>query len=114
MHHIRDVIWHEDASLIRTGTTPRVMASLRNLAIALLKLLGWTNIATATNHMRDHRQDTLTLLGPIQREHKDPGVLAASDSRPSRSACSMPCSSRRRSPANATRPTRWRRWGSSR
>ena len=63
MHHIRDVTWREDASRIRTGTTPRVMASLRNLALALLKLLGWTNIAAATDHMRDHREDTLALLG---------------------------------------------------
>lgn len=63
MHHIRDVTWQEDASRIRTGTTPRLMASLRNLAIALLKLLGWTNIAAATDHMRDHRRDTLALLG---------------------------------------------------
>lgn len=63
MHHIRDVTWAEDASRIRTGTTPRIMASLRNLALGLLKLLGWTNIAAATDHMRDHREDTLALLG---------------------------------------------------
>lgn len=66
MHHIRDVTWAEDASRIRTGTTPRVMASLRNLALALLKLLGWTNIAAATDHMRDHREDALALLGLTQ------------------------------------------------
>lgn len=66
MHHIRDVTWAEDASRIRTGTTPRVMASLRNLALALLKLLGWTNIAAATDHMRDHREDALVLLGLTQ------------------------------------------------
>lgn len=63
MHHIRDVTWREDASRIRTGNTPRIMASIRNLALALLKLLGWTNIAAATDHMRDHRNDTLALLG---------------------------------------------------
>jgi predicted transposase YbfD/YdcC len=63
MHHIRDVTFAEDASRIRKGATPRIMASLRNLAIALLKLVGWTNIAAATDHMRDHRDDTLVLLG---------------------------------------------------
>jgi predicted transposase YbfD/YdcC len=62
LHHIRDVTFAEDAGRIRTGTTPRIMASLRNLAIALFKLLGWTNIAAATDHMRDHRNDTLTIL----------------------------------------------------
>ena len=63
MHHIGDVTRREDASRIRTGTTPRFMASLRSLAIAPLKLLGWTNSAAAADHMRDHREDTLTLLG---------------------------------------------------
>lgn len=63
LHHIRDVTYAEDASRIRTGTTPRLMASLRNLAISLFKLLGWTNIAAATDHMRDHPNDTLALLG---------------------------------------------------
>ncbi|GAA2068035.1 ISAs1 family transposase [Catenulispora yoronensis] len=63
LHHTRDVTFAEDASRIRTGTTPRIMATLRNLAIALLKLTGWTNIAAATDHMRDHRNHTLKLLG---------------------------------------------------
>ena len=63
LHHIRDVTFAEDAGRTRTGTTARIMASLRNLAIALLKLLGWTNIAAATDHIRDHRNDTLSILG---------------------------------------------------
>jgi predicted transposase YbfD/YdcC len=63
LHHIRDVTFAEDACRTRTGTTPRILASLRNLAIALLKLTGWANIAAATDHMRDHRNHTLTLLG---------------------------------------------------
>jgi predicted transposase YbfD/YdcC len=63
LHHIRDVTFAEDACRTRTGTAPRIMASLRNLAIALLKLTGWANIAAATDHMRDHRNHTLKLLG---------------------------------------------------
>lgn len=63
LHHTRDVTFAEDASRVRTGTTPRILASLRNLAIALLKLTGWTNITAATDHMRDHRNHTLKLLG---------------------------------------------------
>ncbi|KJK54848.1 ISAs1 family transposase, partial [Saccharothrix sp. ST-888] len=47
LHHIRDVTFGEDASRVRTGTAPRAMATLRNLAIGLIRLTGWTNIAAA-------------------------------------------------------------------
>ena len=63
LHHIRDVTYHEDACRARTGATPRVLASLRNLAIGLARLLGWTNIAAATDHYRSHPADGLQLLG---------------------------------------------------
>lgn len=63
LHHIRDVTYREDASRIRTGTAPRAMASLRNLAIGLARLIGWTNIAAATDHYRSHPADALQLLG---------------------------------------------------
>ncbi|MFB4303173.1 ISAs1 family transposase [Actinomadura sp. NTSP31] len=45
LHHVRDVTFAEDASRVRTGQAPRVMASLRNLAIALQHAMGWTNHA---------------------------------------------------------------------
>lgn len=45
LHHIRDVTFAEDASQTRTGTAPRAMASLRNLAIGVLR--GHHNIAAA-------------------------------------------------------------------
>jgi predicted transposase YbfD/YdcC len=35
LHHIRDVTYGEDASQIRTGNGPQVMATLRNLGIAI-------------------------------------------------------------------------------
>jgi predicted transposase YbfD/YdcC len=63
LHHIRDVTYREDASRIRTGTAPRIMAGLRNLAIGLARLIGWTNIAAATDHYRSHPTDALQLLG---------------------------------------------------
>ena len=47
LHWVRDVIYQEDHSLIRTGNAPRVMATLRNLAISLRRLAGATNIAKA-------------------------------------------------------------------
>jgi hypothetical protein len=38
----------EDSSQVRTRNGPRVMASLRNLAITILRLAGHANIAAAT------------------------------------------------------------------
>jgi predicted transposase YbfD/YdcC len=50
LHYVRDVTYDEDRSQIRTSNGPRVMASLRNLAIAVLRLTGATNIAAALRH----------------------------------------------------------------
>jgi predicted transposase YbfD/YdcC len=47
VHHVRDVTQGEDASRIRTGTGPEVMAVLRNTALNLHRLEGHTNIASA-------------------------------------------------------------------
>jgi predicted transposase YbfD/YdcC len=47
IHWVRDVVHREDASTIKTGNAPRVMATLRNTAIGLLRIDGATNIAAA-------------------------------------------------------------------
>ena len=62
LHWVRDVTYQEDQSLVRTGNAPRVMASLRNLAISLLRLDGHANIAAANRHHARDPQRTLTLL----------------------------------------------------
>ncbi|GAA4384001.1 ISAs1 family transposase [Actinomadura verrucosospora] len=63
LHHVRDVTFAEDASRVRTGTAPRVMASVRNLVIALQQAIGWTNHAAACDHYRDRPDHALQLLG---------------------------------------------------
>ncbi|WP_230202923.1 ISAs1 family transposase [Parafrankia discariae] len=50
LHWVRDVTFGEDLSQVRTGNAPQVMASLRNLAIAVLRLTGVTNIAAGIRH----------------------------------------------------------------
>ncbi|MEV5720064.1 transposase family protein [Amycolatopsis mediterranei] len=50
LHWVRDVTYAEDHSRTRTGTAPRTMATLRNLAISALRLAGATNIAQALRH----------------------------------------------------------------
>jgi predicted transposase YbfD/YdcC len=63
IHHIRDVTYAEDASQIRTGNGPQVMATLRNLGIAILKPTGHGSVAAACRyHARDAAR-TLTILG---------------------------------------------------
>ncbi|MEV5779964.1 ISAs1 family transposase [Streptomyces sp. NPDC051639] len=62
LHHVRDVTFAEDASKIRTGSAPRAMATLRNLAIGLMRQAGWTNIAAATDHYRSRPDHATALL----------------------------------------------------
>jgi predicted transposase YbfD/YdcC len=65
LHHIRDVTYREDASQTRTGNGPQVMATLRNLAIAIFKLGGATSIAAACRHHSRDAARTLATLGLI-------------------------------------------------
>ncbi|MET7906590.1 transposase [Streptomyces sp. NPDC005355] len=62
LHHIRDVTYGEDASRVRTGTAPRAMATLRNLAVGLMRQAGWTNIAAAADHYRSRPQHATDML----------------------------------------------------
>jgi predicted transposase YbfD/YdcC len=63
LHHIRDVTYAEDASQVRTASGPQVMATLRNLAITLLRQAGHHNIAAACRHHARDAARTLTTLG---------------------------------------------------
>jgi predicted transposase YbfD/YdcC len=63
LHHIRDVTYAEDASQTRTGNGPQIMATLRNLAIAILKPAGHPSIAAACRHHSRDAARTLTTLG---------------------------------------------------
>jgi DDE family transposase len=46
-HWVRDVTFDEDRSQVRTGGAPQLLAAARNLAIALLRRLGYANLAAA-------------------------------------------------------------------
>jgi predicted transposase YbfD/YdcC len=63
LHHTRDVTFAEDACQVRTGTAPRAMASLRNLAIGILRLNGCRNIAAALRCNARDATRVLPLLG---------------------------------------------------
>lgn len=59
LHWVRDVTYGEDASQVRTGNAPQVMATLRNTSISLLRLSGVENIASGLRH---HARDPETVL----------------------------------------------------
>ena len=62
LHWVRDVTFDEDRSQVRTKSAPRVMATLRNLAISLLRLAKRPNIAKA---LRDYAAKPHRTLGVI-------------------------------------------------
>jgi predicted transposase YbfD/YdcC len=47
VHHVRDVTFGEDAHRARTGHAPIVLATIRNIITAAIRLSGATNIAAA-------------------------------------------------------------------
>ena len=50
LHWIRDMDYDEDRSQVRTASGPRVMATMRNLALTILRLAGYASIAAALRH----------------------------------------------------------------
>ncbi|MGH7261541.1 MAG: ISAs1 family transposase, partial [Nitrospiraceae bacterium] len=48
LHWLRDTVYREDHSTARTGSGPRVMAALRNLAIGAIHLHGRRDITETT------------------------------------------------------------------
>jgi len=61
-HWVRDVVYDEDRSQVRTGSAPQVMATLRNIAISLLRLSGATSIAAALRHHAARPERPIALL----------------------------------------------------
>jgi predicted transposase YbfD/YdcC len=68
LHWVRDVTFAEDFSQARTGNGPHTMASLRNLAISILRLDGHTNIAAATRHTARQPDRPLAVINRVAGE----------------------------------------------
>ena len=62
-HYVRDVTFGEDASRIRKGSGPEVMAALRNATIGILRLTGATNIAEVLRRNASQVRTLFTTLG---------------------------------------------------
>jgi predicted transposase YbfD/YdcC len=66
LFYVRDVTMGEDASRVRTGHAPQVLAAVRNAAITLLRSLGVKNIAEGLRHFAYRVNDLLTTLGIVE------------------------------------------------
>jgi predicted transposase YbfD/YdcC len=61
-HWLRDVIWREDASLLRAGDKPQLWAAVTNLVINLFRLLGVTRFTRETRRNAQDPRRALPLL----------------------------------------------------
>ena len=62
VHWVRDVAYDEDRSQIRTGTRARVMATLRNTALGLIRAAGITTITPTLAAMARRVERVIALL----------------------------------------------------
>jgi len=64
VHYVRDWTFDEDRHQMRApGSRPRALATLRNLAISLLRLAGAANIAASTRWVSRDATRAAALLG---------------------------------------------------
>ncbi|MHB1100874.1 MAG: hypothetical protein ACYCZR_15120 [Burkholderiales bacterium] len=62
-HHVRDTTFHEDLSQVRTENGPHMMATLRGLAMSIMRLTGVKNIAKAARNFAASAWVTLRQFG---------------------------------------------------
>lgn len=63
LHWLRDTCYREDTSRAHTRSGPRILASLRNLAIGALRLTGRHDITEATRWANRHMSRPFAILG---------------------------------------------------
>lgn len=63
LHYIRDVTMAEDASQVRSGSAPQVMAVLRNVVLGVLRHKGVSNIAAAIRDIGWKPTEALRVIG---------------------------------------------------
>ena len=62
-HYVRDRTFDEDRSQVRTGASPQFLATARNIAINLLRLIGCVNIARGVELLSRRLDTVLALIG---------------------------------------------------
>lgn len=67
IHWVRDVTFREDASQVKTASRPRIMATLRNLVIGLIRQAGNIKIAATIRRIKNNPRLLHTIMGLSQR-----------------------------------------------
>ena len=62
LHYSRDVTFHEDATRMTIGSAGRILATIHNLVIALIRRVGYNNAAQARRYFEGHLNDAFNLL----------------------------------------------------
>jgi hypothetical protein len=62
LHYRRDVTFREDATRMTIGAAGRILATVHNLVIGLIKRAGYSNAAKARLYYDGHIQDAFGLL----------------------------------------------------
>lgn len=62
LHYRRDVTFHEDATRMTIGSAGRILATIHNLVLGLIKRAGYKNAAQARRFFAGHIHDAFALL----------------------------------------------------
>ena len=62
LHYRRDVTFHEDATRMTIGPAGRILATVHNLILGLIKRAGYHNAARARRYYEGHLQEAFALL----------------------------------------------------
>jgi predicted transposase YbfD/YdcC len=62
LHYVRDVTLGEDASRVRTGSSPEVLAALRNTVVHLLDAVPGRSKAATTQRFAAHPDEAIRLI----------------------------------------------------
>lgn len=62
LHHVRDVTLGEDASRVRSGSSPEVLAALRNTVVHLLESVPGRSKVAAAQRLAAHPDEAVRLI----------------------------------------------------
>ena len=63
VHWVRDVTFKEDLSQIRTKSGPRVMATLRNISMSIMRMGGIGNVAKGSRMLNSSTPKAMRMIG---------------------------------------------------
>ena len=66
LHYRRDVTFHEDATRMTIGSAGRILATVHNLVLSLIKRAGYQNAARARRYFEGHIDQAFSLLTTVK------------------------------------------------